>query len=108
MPTQSEIETKLKTSFTGLSDANIKILAHYMYLHPKKWRFDDEYFTEDVNKILPEAYAYNLRPSNIFLGAVIALVILLFFGLIWWGVSTLINKNNKNILDDPSSINLFI
>lgn len=103
--TQAEIETKLKATFTGLNDSNITILAHYMYKNPSKWRSDSQYFAEDVNKITPEAFASNNRPSNIMFGVIIAVIVIMLLGLLWWLVSGFMQKNNKNILNDPSVVN---
>lgn len=103
--TQEEIEKKLKEHFTGFNDANITILAHYMYKFPKKWRNDDENFVADVNKLVPEAFAYNLRPSNALFGAVITVIVFMIIGLIWWVVSAFIKKNKKEVLSDPNFAN---
>lgn len=102
--TQAEIETKLKTSFTGITDSNITILAHYLYNNPKKWR-SDENFTSDVNKLMSEAFAHSMKPSNVLFGAVLAILVLLLIGLFWWIIQLFIKKNNKNVLNDPSGPN---
>lgn len=103
--TQSEIETKLKDIFKGLSDSNITILGHYMYKNPSKWRSNDQYFTLDANKIAPEAFASNMRPSTVMFGIIIAVFVILLLGLLWWIISMFIQKNNKNVLNDPSVVN---
>jgi hypothetical protein len=103
---QAEIETKLKSSFTGISNDNITILSTYMKGEPKKWRIDtDEHFIVDVNKIMPDAFAYNMRPSNMLLGGIIALLIVIIVGALWWIISTFVMKNNKNVIDDPMTAN---
>lgn len=103
--TQTEIEAKLKTSFIGLNDSNVTILAHYMYKYPKKWRSDDENFVADVNKIIPEAFAYNMRPSNALFGAIIAIIVILMIALIGWVVTIVMKKNKSNVLNDPNVAN---
>lgn len=102
---EAEIDAKLRASFTGLSDSNITILMHYLYKYPAKWRSEDEFFLEDVNKLLPEAFAYNMRPSNALFGAVITIVIILLIGIVWWIISAFTKKNNKNVLNDPTIVN---
>lgn len=103
--TQIQIEDKLKTEFSGFSDSNITILAHYLYKYPTKWRFDDINFKSDVNKLLSEAFTHNTRPSNLLFGAIIAICIIMLCGVLWWIVMLVINRNNKNLLNDPSVIN---
>lgn len=103
--TQAEIETKLKTSFMGLTDSNITILAHYLHKYPKKWRSDDENFVSDVNKLFPEAFAYNMRPSNALFGAIITIFIVMLIGILWWVITLFMKKNNKNVVNDPSFVN---
>lgn len=102
---QIDIETKLKESFTGISASNITILAHYMYKNKKKWSADSKNFITDVNKLIPEAYAYNMKTSNVLFGSIITICIILLIGLIWWVISIFIKKNKKNILDDPIIVN---
>lgn len=103
---QKDIEDKLKTTFSGLNDTNIRILAYYLYKYPQKWNPDNLTFAQDVNKLIPEAFAYNLRPSNMLLGAIISIGILLFIGILWWIIMIFINKNNNNLLDDPTVTNI--
>lgn len=103
--TQSEIETKLKIVFKGLSDSNITILGHYMYKHPTKWRSNEQFFAMDANKIAPEAFASSMRPSNVMFGVMIAVFVILLLGLLWWVISMFMQKNNKNVLNDPSVVN---
>lgn len=102
---QSDIETLITVHFGDLSKANVTILSHYLYKYPNKWRSDDEYFKQDVNKLMPEAFANNMRPSNVLFGAVIAIFVIFLIGLIWWVISHFINKNNRNVLNDPSIVN---
>lgn len=103
--TQADIETKLKASFTGINDSNVTILAHYLYKNPKKWRSDDANFVADVNKLIPEAYAHNMKPSNALFGALIAIFIILICGLLWWVITMFVKRNNTNVLNDPSVVN---
>lgn len=103
--TQTQIEEKLKTNFTGLNDSNITILAHYLYKNPKKWSQDDDKFVNDVNKLIPEAFAHNMMPSNALFGAIIAILVVLLIGLIWWVVTIVVKKNKNAVLPDPSIVN---
>lgn len=103
--TQKQIEEKLKTKFQGITDANISILGHYMYNNPKKWKSDDENFLKDANTLMSDAFSSNMRPSNMLFGAVIAIIIIIVIAIIWWAISLFMNKNNKNILNDPSTVN---
>lgn len=103
--TQKEIETKLKTTFPQLSDANITILGYYLYKYPKKWRQEEEHFQEEVNKLMPEAFAHNMMPSNVLFGAIIVIIIIFLAGLLWWIISLFMRKNHKNVLNDPNVVN---
>lgn len=103
--TQVEIESKLKTHFAKLNNSNVTLLAHYLYKYPQKWRATDDYFVDDVNKLIPEAYAYNMRPSNALFGAIIAILIIMLIGLIWWVVVIAMKKNKNVVLPDPNIIN---
>lgn len=105
--TQKEIETKIKTNFTNISDANVKIIGYYLYKYPSKWNQDgnDTEFMADVNKLMPEAFAHNMMPSNVMFGAVLVIIIMLLAGLMWWVISLFMHKNNKNILNDPNIVN---
>lgn len=102
-PTEKELTTKVKEAFPNLSDSNVSIVVHYLNKYPKKWSSDS--FKESVNKILPEAFAYNMRPSNALLGAVIAIVAILLVVIVWWLVSKFIKRNNKNVIEDPTIVN---
>lgn len=103
--TQVELEAKLKTDFAGLSDSNITILANYLHKNPKKWRSDNQFFVTDVNKLIPEAFAYNMRPSNLLFGAIITILIFMLVGIMWWVITLFIKKNNKNVVNDPGFVN---
>ncbi|WBR61470.1 complex immune system [Drosophila suzukii associated hytrosavirus 1] len=100
---EKDIEKLLKTEFPNLSDANLSTLAHYMYKFPKKW--SKETLKVDANKLMPEAYAYNMRPSNALFGAIIAIIVILLIGVIWWVVAIFMKKNNKNVLGNPVGVN---
>lgn len=101
--TQQQIESKLKGLIIGISDSNITILGHYMYKNPKKWSAkDDATFKADVNKLIPEAFASNMRTSNMMLGAIFAIIIVTVIALLWWIVSMLVNKNKRIIVGDPT------
>lgn len=103
---QADIQKKLNDNFTGLSSDNVKILSTYMQKNPKKWKHDtDEQFTKDVNKLMPDAFAYNMRPSNMLLGGIIAILIIVIIGALWWIISMFVTKNNRNVIDDPMSPN---
>lgn len=101
--TQADIEEKLLQNFSTLEKSNITTLAYYLYKNPSKWA--EETFAADVNKLMPEAFAYNMKPSNALFGAIIAISVMLLIGLIWWVVTIFIKKNNKNVLNDPSVVN---
>lgn len=104
---QSDIEKKLKANFNAFSDSNLNIIAHYLYNNPQKWSSagDDTKFVEDVNKLLPEAFASDMRPSNAIFGALIAVVVILLVAFIWWMFSSFLKKRNNNILSDPTIVN---
>lgn len=101
--TKEEIEQQLKTNFPNLSEKNRTILINYMLKNTKKWKKEE--FNESVNKLMPEAFASNLRPSNALFGAIIAVIVILLIGVIWWVVSMLVKKNDKNVLNDPTIVN---
>lgn len=103
--TQADIEAKIKEKFSGLTDANITTLAHYLYKYPTKWRSADEFFVDDVNKLVPDALAANMRPSNALMGAMIAVFVIMLLALLWWVFTVFLKKNNKNVLADPNIVN---
>lgn len=103
--TQNEIQDRIRGNFINLSDSNVTILSHYLHKYPKKWRADEEYFVDDVNKLIPEAFAYNLRPANALFGAMIAIFIIMLIGVFWWVITLFIKKNNKNVINDPGFVN---
>lgn len=100
---KDDLTKKVKDNFPGFSDSNISIIVHYLNKYPKKWSNDS--FKDSVNKILPEAFAYNMRPSNALLGAVIAIVAILLIVVLWWLVGKFIKRNNKNVIEDPTIVN---
>ena len=98
-----DLEKKIKETFVGMDDSNVTIIAHYLNKYPKKWK--SETFKDDVNKLLPEAFAYNMRPSNTLMGAVIAVVVILLIAVIWWLVTKFVKRNNNNVIQDPTIVN---
>lgn len=102
---ENAIKEKLATTFPALTDANRKILANYLYKNPKKWSEDAEKFKDDVNKLIPEAYAASMRSSFALFGGMIAVAIIMIIGIIWWVITIFMKKNNKNIIDDPETVN---
>lgn len=102
---EKDIAEKLKTNFPNFNETNISILAHYLYNFPDKWSSSDTTFITDINKLMSDAFTYNVRSSNICLGVILAICFSMFFGIIWYIIVMFINRNNNNLLNDPSIVN---